>query len=441
MNAVTRGGTNDIHGVLFEFLRNSVLNGRNYFSAAQDGLKRNQFGGTIGGPIRKDKTFGFFSYQGTTISQNPINSATVLTAAQRTGDFSSSSSQLVNPSTGAPFVGNQISPTLFDPIATKFLALLPVGAPSTGVLFYTSRLAEDDKQFVGRADENVSEKLHLYGSYLYDALSEPSTTIPGNILTAASSSGVGTNQYWQSQFAVLNSTYIFNPHLTSTLVLSMSRRTDLSASAPGFPGWTQLGVNVPNLIAPGHTAFSLSMSNFFSLSWTGIYEIPATEGGPSNQWTWVKGQHTVEFGGDSLWSKVIKSQDYQGGGVFGFSNALSGNNALDFLLGKPSSFVQENSFYEAETRTLPASYLVDTWRAARRLVLTGGVRWNPYVPVFDSAYHQAGVFSPTAYADGTRSTLYPTLPPGLLVAGDPGVPIPAFLAVELTPITFFSIHA
>jgi hypothetical protein len=422
MNAVTRGGTNQIHGVLFEFLRNSALNGRNYFSPTQDGLKRNQFGGTIGGPIRKDKTFGFFSYQGTTLTQNPINSATVLTAAERGGDFSAVSKQLVNPSTGAPFAGNQISPTLFDPIAVKLLALLPVGAPDTGQLFYLSRLVENDKQFVGRGDENITQKLHLYASYLYDALSEPAETIPGNILTASPASGAGAANYWQSQFAVLNTSYIFSPQLTTTVVLSMSRRTNLGTSAPGFPGMTELGADVPDLVKPGYSSMNLSISNYFSLAWTGTYEIPATEGGPSNQWTWVKGRHTFEFGGDVLSSKVIKEQDYEDEGVYGFSNALSGNDALDFLLGKPSSFSQTARLYEAPTRTLPAAYFVDTWRTTQRLVLTLGLRWNPFVPVFDSAYHQAGVFSPAAYANGVHSTLYPTLPPGLLLAGDPGVP-------------------
>ncbi|HEY6852318.1 MAG TPA: carboxypeptidase-like regulatory domain-containing protein [Terracidiphilus sp.] len=422
MNAVTRGGTNEIHGVLFEFLRNSALNGRNYFSPTQDGLKRNQFGGTIGGPILKDKTFGFFSYQGTTLTQNPINSATVLTAAERGGDFSAVSKQLVNPSTGAPFAGNQISPTLFDPIAVKLLALLPVGAPDTGQLFYLSRLVENDKQFVGRGDENITQKLHLYASYLYDALSEPAETIPGNILTASPASGAGAANYWQSQFAALNTSYIFSPQLTTTVVLSMSRRTNLGTSAPGFPGMTELGANVPNLVKPGYTSMNLSISNYFSLAWDGTYEIPATEGGPSNQWTWVKGRHTFEFGGDVLSSKVIKEQDFEDEGVYGFSNALSGNDALDFLLGKPSSFSQTARLYEAPTRTLPAAYFVDTWRTTQRLVLTLGVRWNPFVPVFDSAYHQAGVFSPAAYANGVHSTLYPTLPPGLLLAGDPGVP-------------------
>jgi hypothetical protein len=422
MNAVTRGGTNQIHGVLFEFLRNSALNGRNYFATAQDGLKRNQFGGTIGGPIRKDKTFGFFSYQGTTIRQNPTSSATVLTAAQRAGDFSSDSNQLVNPTTGAIFPKNYIDPSLFDPIANKILALLPVGAPGTGLVFYTSPLVENDKQFVGRVDENVTSNLHLYASYLYDALSEPAKTIPNNILTASNASGTGIDDYWQSQFAVLNTTYVFSSKLTTTVVTSMSRRTNLAKSAPGFPGWTDLGANIPNLVAKGYSSLPLTINNYFSVAWDGIYEIPATEGGPANQWTWVKGAHTLEFGGDILWSKVIKNQDYEGDGSYTFSNDLSGDNALDFLLSKPSNFVQEASYYETPSRMLPAAYFVDTWRVTPRLVLTLGIRWNPFVPVFDNTYHQAGVFSPAAYADNIHSTQYPTLPPGLLVAGDPGVP-------------------
>ena len=422
MNVVTRGGGNKFHGALFEFLRNSALNGRNYFQTTQDGLKRNQFGGTIGGPIRRDKAFFFFSFQRTTVRQNPINNATVLTQAQRNGDFSSSGKQLVNPFTGAPYADNQIAPSSFDPIAAKILTMLPAGAPGTGLLFYTTRLVENNNQYVARVDVNPTNKLHLYATYLYDQLNEPDPSTPGNLLSASTSAGTGAVSSWLSQFAVLNSTYIFSPTLTTTVVGSMSRRSNLALSSPGFPGWTQLGAQVPNLVTPGQTALSLSISNYFSASWTGVYRIPATEGGFSNYWTWVRGNHTIEFGGDSLWSKVVKAQDFEGEGAYSFSNALSGDNALDFLLGAPSQFIQQASFYEVPTRMLPAAYGIDTWRIKNRLTVTLGVRWNPFVPVFDSAYHQEGIFSATAYANNVRSSLYPTLPPGLLLAGDPGVP-------------------
>ena len=416
MNAVTRGGTNQFHGTLFEFLRNSTLNGRNYFSATQDGLKRNQFGGTIGGPIRKDKIFAFFSYQGTTIRQNPVNSAIVPTADQRNGNFSADSQQLIDPSTGQPFAGNQVPVTLFDPVATKLLTLLPVGAPDTGLAYYDSHLVENDNQYVTRIDEDVNQKLRIYGSYIYDHLREPSTPVPNNLLAAEA------NQSWLSQFSVANATYIFSPNLTTTIVGSFSRRSNMTTSPPGYPGWTDLGVKIPTMVAPGYSSLVIGVSNYFSQSWDGVYTIPATEGGVANQWTWVRGQHTFEFGGDFLHSKVVKDQDYHGDGDFTFSNALSGDNALDFLLGKPSTFTQQVSYHLVPTRSLPALYFVDTWKLKPRFTATLGVRWNPFVPVYDSDHHEEAIFSPAAYAADIHSARYPNLPAGLMIAGDPGVP-------------------
>jgi hypothetical protein len=416
MNAVTRGGSNRFHGTLFEFLRNSSLNGRNYFSKTQDGLKRNQFGGTVGGPIRQDKVFAFFSYQRTTIRQNPINSAVVLTQAQRNGDFSASSKQLTNPATGAPFAGNQVPTSLFDPIDAKLLAIVPVAASSNGVVQYLSRLVENDNQFIARVDDNITQNLHIYGSYIYDALQEPATSIAGNLLTA------DPNQTWLSQFAVANATYIFNPRLTSTLVGAFSRRSNNYTSPPGFTDWTGLGANIPTMVTPGQSSLFLGITNYFSKNWDGIYKLPGTEGGFGNQWTWVKHAHTLEFGGDLLHSKVVKTQDYRGDGYFTYSNSRSGDNALDFLLGAPSGFTQQVSFYIVPTRTLPSLYAIDTWQTSRRLTLTLGVRWNPFVPVYDSAYHEEAIFSPSAYAAGIGTPKYSNLPPGLLLAGDPGVP-------------------
>lgn len=226
MNAVTRGGTNRFHGTLFEFLRNSALNGRNYFSATQDGLKRNQFGGTVGGPVRRDKVFAFFSYQRTAIRQNPINSAVVLTAAQRNGNFSASSKQLTNPATGAAFPGNQVPTSLFDPIDAQILAIVPTAASSNGVVQYVSRLVEDDNQYIARVDDAITQNFRIYGSYIYDQLNEPSTSVAGNLLTA------NPAQEWLSQFAVFNATYIFNPRLTTTLVGAFSRRSNNYTSPP-----------------------------------------------------------------------------------------------------------------------------------------------------------------------------------------------------------------
>ncbi len=418
MNAVTRGGTNRFHGALFEFVRNSDFNARNFFSSGQDGLKRNQYGGTIGGPVRKDKTFFFFSYQGTTLRQTALsNSATTLTAAQRAGDFSADKANIVDPATSVPFPGKQVPVSRFDPIAVKILTWVPVGAPGSGVVYYPSRTAQNDKQFVARGDHNVNEKFRIYGSYLYDGLQQPATTVADDLLTAS------PNQYWRSQNFVLNATYTFRSNLLATFVASISRRLNTYTGPTEFQDWPDLGAAVPKMVTGGSkTSLDLTIGNYFSTSWDGIYTIPSTLGEIGTHWSYIKGSHSLDFGVEVIKSKVVKDQDFLSDGNYTFSGVLSGDNALDFLLSRPSQFQQQEPFYIVPIRTLPAAYVADTWKVSRRLTLSLGVRWNPFVPVFESSYQQEGIFSYAYFSQGVHSKLYPNLPPGLLVSGDPGIP-------------------
>ncbi len=418
MNAVTKGGTNQLHGSAFEFVRNGKLNARNFFAPTQDGLKRNQYGMTVGGPIQKDKSFFFFSYQGTKLRVAPTtNTATTLTEAQRNGDYSAMKKQLVNPDDGTPFPNNQIPQSLMDPIAQKILAMVPVGAPGTGLVFYPSRTVQNDSQYVVRGDHTFSDKLRVYASYLFDELTAPSTSIPNNVLTAT------TDQRWRSQTLVLNTTYTMRPNLLTNFTISMSRRFNAYTGPPGFPGWPELGANVPKMTDQGSkTSLRLSISGYFGPGWNGYYTIPSTIGNVSDHWTWIKGNHSIEFGGEVEHSKVVKNQDFLSDGNYTFNAQRSGDNGLDFLLGRPSVFSQQEPFYIVPVRTLPALYAMDTWKVNRRLTLSLGVRWNPFVPVKESAYHQAGLFDLGLYNQGVRSKLYPNTPPGLLVQGDPGVP-------------------
>jgi hypothetical protein len=416
MNAVTRGGTNAFHGVLYDYVRNTDLNAHNFFASGGDGLKRNQYGGTIGGPIRRDKTFFFFSYQGTKLRQTPTyNTAVTPTAAQRNGDYSADKAAIVNPATGLPFPGKQVPVSLMDPISQKILTWVPVGAPGTGIVYYTTKLIENGNQFVTRVDHNIGDKLRIYASYLWDGLQEPSATIPNDILSAES------NQSWHSQNIVLNTSYVFHPNLIASFVGSVSRRTNLSTGPTGFSDWPGLGVNMPKLVTNGSgSSMNLTIGSYFSVAWSAFYTIPSTMGELGTHWTYIKGSHSIDFGGEAIKSKVIKDQDYLSDGSYTFSGTLSGDNALDFMLGSASSFVQREGYYYTPVRTLPAWYVSDTWKVARRLTLTLGVRWNPFVNMFDSSYHQEGVFDYSLYSQGVHSTLYPNLPPGLLVSGDPG---------------------
>ena len=419
INAVTKSGTNAFHGDAFEYLRYYSLNARNFFSPTQDGLKRNQFGFTFGGPIQKDKTFFFFAFQGTDLRLLPTgNISPAPTAAELNGNFSGVSGQLVNPGTEAPFAGNQVSPLLFNPIAMKILTgYVPVASSATGLTTYSSRTISNDHQYVGRADHTFGNSVRAYASYLYDGLSQPSTAVGANLLAAQ------PTNYWQSQYAALNVTWNVTPNLVGAFIASWSRRTNLYAGSAGLPTWTGLGANVPNLLTCGpKTSLQLNIGGYFSFLQDSCYTIPATAEDYATNWTWIKGKHTIEFGGEWLFTKDNKNQDFMGDGLYNFNANLSGNNLLDFMLGYPNEFVQQESFYFVDEMKLPMGYISDTWKATRRLSLTGGIRWNPYVPLSDVTYHQAGLFDPAAFRAGVHSTLYPNLPPGLLVQGDPTVP-------------------
>jgi hypothetical protein len=419
INAVTRGGTNQIHGTAFEFVRYYKMNGRNFFAPTQDGLKRNQYGFTAGGPVQKDKTFVFFSYQGTKLRSLPTgNIAPAPTAAQRSGNFSASlpKTQLVDPSGGAPFPGNIIPTSRLDPIALQVLAFVPV-ADASGLTRYTTKNIQNGNQYIGRVDRNFSNKLNVYASFLYDGLSQPATSVAQNLLAAQ------PTQYFRSEYGALNAAWTLRPNLVANFVTSVSYRYNLYTGTPGLPTWTTLGANVTNLIHCGpNTSLQLSIGGYFSFLQDACYTIPSTVFNAATNWSWVKGSHTIEFGVEVLKTKVVKKQDFMGDGRYDFAGSLSGDNLADFLLSRPSGFTQQANFYYVPVMTLPQAYVTDTWRATRRLSVTLGVRWNPFVPLVDEPYHQAAIFSQTAYSAGTRSTLYPNLPPGLLVQGDPGVP-------------------
>lgn len=420
MNAVTRGGTNQFHGTLFEFVRNGPLfDARNFFAKTTDLLKWNQFGGTVGGPIQKDKTFFFFSYQA--LRENigaSITSAATPTQAELNGDWSAMTSQLVNPATGEPFPGNQVPTSLYSSVAKNLVTLLPVASPSTGLAFYTKPSSENDNQFISRIDHDWGTKFRLYGSYLYDGLSEPSRQVLSDILTAE------PNQYWRSQHFTLNGSYSLRPNLLASFIASYGRDSILYTGAPNFPGWTQLGAEVPDLISGGSkTSLYGSVGGYFSLpSWDGLYRVPRQGTDFATNWTWIKGSHTVEYGAEVTRDAATLDQDFLGDGEFVFNGELSNNNLLDFMLGKPSLFEQILPFYGSERYTRPALYVSDDWKASRRLTWSLGVRWEPWIPMRDVTYNQSMMWDPIAYSQGIHSTRYPNLPPGDLAAGDPGVP-------------------
>ena len=426
MNAVTRGGANQFHGTAFEFVRNTALNARNFFASSTDGLKRNQYGFTLGGPIKKDNTFFFFSLQDTLLRSAPTaNLGYALTAAQRNGDFTAPGANKVvplhDPNTGLPFVTPNVIPTAeFNPISVKELAITPIGNPGTGQVRYSSESIQNTYQYVTRVDHNFGTKYRLYGTYLNDHLNQPSTEDPKNILTAARPST------WKSQTATLNLNYTLRPNLVASFVAAVSRRgylTEHPGPPKGLPGYQDLGMQgVPKLSPAGQTESIIRVGGYMDAVLGGAAGINyGTQQNYGTHWTYIKSLHTFEFGGEFEINRQLTFQDFLSDGYTTFSGLISGDNAADFLLGKPNFFEQAAFVYRAARRNNPAMYFMDTWKATRRLTWSLGVRWNPLVPENDANGKQA-LFSPSAYQAGISSAVYPNLPPGLLMVGDPNLP-------------------
>lgn len=420
MNVVTKSGTNRLHGTLFDFIRNGALfDARNFFAPTTDLLKWNQFGGSVGGPIRKNNTFFFVSYEGLRERVAPSGQfAPTPTQAERNGDWSAFKTQLVSPFTGVPFPNNQVNPNLYNSATQKLTSFLPVASSSTGLAEYSTRSEQNENQFITRIDHNFGSKFSLYGTYLYDQLREPSTQIDTDILTAS------TNRLWRSQHSTLNGTYTLRPTLLANFTVSYDRETAFNTGAPHFPDWPQLGVNLHPMATSGSkTSLGLSVSGYFSALWDALYRVPRQNFDYASNWTWITGNHTLEFGGEFARNASTLDQDFLSNGYFAFGGALSGNNLLDFMMGDPSLFEQFSPIYASYRRNQPALYMNDTWKMRRRLTWSLGVRWSPWLPLKDVAYHQMEVFSPDAFAQGVRSSVYPTLPPGYLIPGDPGIPV------------------
>src|SRR5262245_61630782 len=239
VNIVTKSGTNAIHGSLFEFLRNGKLNARNFFAPSQDTLKRNQFGGSVGGPILKDKLFYFGTYQSTPVrSAAAGRTAFVPTAAEREGDFSSTTRQLIDPVSKQPIPGNRIPAARLNPVSKFFLKSIPL--PNRGgreLNFPGTPSVESENQFMGKVDYNLS-KHQISGRYFFTDYDRPSVIPTDNVL-AASNAGNAV----RVQNVSINHNYILTPTLmiNSTFGLNRQRGGSLSSAPFGFPDAGEIG--------------------------------------------------------------------------------------------------------------------------------------------------------------------------------------------------------
>lgn len=416
----TRSGTNHIHGAIFEYVRNNDFDSKNYFSTSATPFKRNQFGGAVGGPIFRDKTFFLGSYQGTrTVGGANPSVANVPVATYLAGNFSGSANTIVDPQTGLPFLNNMIPSTRFDPAMVKVLDLYPAANQSNGTYNSLPRTNLNDDQFLARIDHQLTAKDHLMLRYFYDTYSfqEQTSALP--------------NPYGNDKFlnrnALISDTHIFTPNL---LLVANFGYTNVGRqrSAAGMPFTAQSlpGMNAPvaTVDAVAAAQLDISISGYAGfVSGTPITLTPKTYEYRAHV-TWEHGRHMIQFGLDAIrydeyaWDRSNQAGTWSFDGTRTASTAIknSGNAIADALLGLPVTFTQHGTEAQNMYETEIQPWLQDDWKVLPRLMLNLGIRYAPWLPAVDRLAPQVG-FEP-----GVQSATAPNAPLGLLFSGDNGLP-------------------
>jgi hypothetical protein len=447
ISIVTKSGSNQIHGSVFEFLRNRVFDANDYFNKQQGlprlDLKRNQYGATLGGPIVKDKAFFFLAYQGQRqVKANPIIDSPVYTPLELQGNFSEAEPYdgvvCTNPAgcpdpgvasflAANPFFttpgGNApnaiIDPTKFDPIAQAYIKAGLI--PSTpGGLLSTSENAEDNRnEFTAKFDLNLNAKDKLSATIGLNRAGDPynGTLNPAPFASVPGFPSIDKKTYY---FINLAYTRIFTPTLLNEFHF-VTHRTNFLQDEPGIklPTGPQLGIQITPDLATGPT--NIFFDNGF--------QIGPSEIGPTRfientfSWTdalsWTRGKHNWKFGaGFSPYQENLVFGYYLNGELDFYTGTSTGtgNDYADFLLGIPDAYFQ-NALAPSNIRSKSTyAFGQDEWHLRKNLVLTLGLRYEYNSPKFDTEGRTFSVIP------GLQSQRFINAPPGLVFPGDPGAP-------------------
>jgi outer membrane receptor protein involved in Fe transport len=410
-NVVTRSGTNDWHGSAWEFLRNHNLNARNFFAPSQKPkLIQNQFGGTMGGPIVKNKLFIFGSYEGLRIRPATlVTAAFPLTEAERKGDFSASTTAVRDPLTGQPFPNKQIPIGRMDPVAGQLLATqMPLPNSAGGQYTTTFPSPQDNNNVLVRADYSTGSHT-IEGRYYWNKAS--SSTYTGNI-----PSYMPIAQGGLTQSATVGDTWVIRPNLLLQSRLSFSRyyndivvlnrfsMADLGSKFPVIGPEQPPAITVTGRVTLGNASNGDAVD--VNESWDANQSI-----------NWTRGSHTVKAGWQYLRLRYLNRTFWQSMGAFTVNGQITGTPAADFFLGRSATLVVASP--ELEQSGLQSnvfSYIQDDWRIHSRLTLNLGLRYELALPWVqpDDLW--------STFRPGQKSQMIPTAPTGIVFPGDAGIP-------------------
>ncbi len=421
VNALTKSGTNAIHGDLFEFVRNYLFDARPAFATVRDSLHRNQFGGTIGGPIVKNKLFVFGGYQGTIERTAPATTISyVPTAAVLQGNFQTilgpqcQGGKTVTLSAAYGFVGNTIPQNLLNPVALAMAKLLPVSTDPCGKIQYGVPTIDNENQEIVRGDWQRTDTDSFFFRYFQTNYNLQAYYDKANLLTANTA---GLNDGVQS--AILGNTHLINSSTVNSFRATFARTSVLRHDASGIPTMQQLGSNV---YAPiDNFSGQFSVSNYFSAGgglpgyvFTNSYIV-------SDELAVSRGAHQIAAGVSWIHPQMNGDGQYQINPGMTFNGTLTGNALADFMTGNLDTISQGGGQVSRDGQNIPSLYVQDSWKLSRRFQINAGLRWDPFIPQHDK-YSYDAQFSPAGFYAGQVSKVYINAPPGLTFPGDPGFP-------------------
>jgi outer membrane receptor protein involved in Fe transport len=428
-NIVTRSGSNAFHGALWEFLRNDAMDASDFSTHSVQALKQNQFGGTFGGPIVKDRSFFYGYYEGFRNREGETVSPTVPSLLQRQGNFSESCTAGFDPVTnlcnnpdpsqqlynflGGPIPGNQLSS--IDPIAQNILKFYPLPNQGLNLFVASESLSLNNDQFGLRLDQYLSPSDHLSLRYMFsggpttDPLSPSGANVPGFPVgedDRAQNFAVQETHVFSpavvgvARFSYLRNKFLFDQHLNHEPPSSLGFLYDPTLASAAGPPFIQVGgyASVGDPITGPRNTFQ----NTFDVS---------------GSISWIRGRHELKFGGGFRRDQINALQGIATNGFFVFAPFPYSDAFASFLSGEPVVFLQGGGNLGRHIRGKALNfYAQDSYKVTSRLTLNAGLRYDLPFP-YTELHNLQNLFVP-----GAQSKVLPNAPAGLLYPGDPGVP-------------------
>jgi Carboxypeptidase regulatory-like domain/TonB dependent receptor len=427
-NIVTRSGTNQLHGTLWEFLRNDAVDANNYFAQTKEPLKQNQFGAAAGAPIKKDKTFVFGFYEGFRNRQGESALTTVPSLKQRAGDFSelcpegftdgfcnNPANQLFNVFANAPYPNNLLPPEQFNPVSQNLLVFFPLPNAGTNLFSTTQVFKNDTDQFGIKVDHYLTPRNTLNFRYMFFQLSQVDPLSSGG----ASVPGFPVGEDQRAQNFVAEDTHTFSPSLIAVGRFSFLRNKFLFGLRENHQPPSDFGFQyTPSLDAAiGPPFIQVNGYTLIGDPITGPRNTYENVFDYSGSLTWVRGKHALKFGGGYQYQQINVLQGIATNGFFVFVPFPVTDAFASFLTGQPVVFLQGIGDFARNIRGNNANvYAQDTYKVTSRFTINAGLRYELPVP-YTELRNRLSLFQP-----GKQSTVMPDAPAGLLYPGDSGVP-------------------